>query len=191
MFTKVFAATIGVLYAVTVWLVVWGSIGVIVWKAEEAQAAAPKGSHFCGFWTVKTWYEDDEWRVFGVGITHGELPCHQAVTLMRRFYSRHRGPAHYTKRRYHDIADAYWIVDGWKCAEGAGGGGCSRGRAQIAAEFVATPEEELALEEWWGAIPAIGTKAPPAEEARLQAEEAQLPPEQTAPEPGKGAPPVP
>jgi hypothetical protein len=59
-------------------------------------------------------------------LSQGRVTCTEAREILHRFHTS-RGKTHYSDPRYHDAADEYWIVDGWKCQSGTDyGSGCER-----------------------------------------------------------------
>jgi hypothetical protein len=84
-----------------------------------------------------------------VAVYKGNASCAEARKVIHALYGGHRGRPYCEHTdsscrdgRPEDLANTYWIVDGWKCGVGAGGGGCSRGtRNQISGTFVETAEE--------------------------------------------------
>jgi hypothetical protein len=58
---------------------------------------------------------------FRVSIKRGRVTCHTARKVLRRFLSGH-GKQHGDGT----TANTYWQLGHWRCAHGAGGGGCIR-----------------------------------------------------------------
>jgi hypothetical protein len=78
-----------------------------------------------------------------VTIPEGHASCAEARRIMHKLYTGndrgHGYGEHHNPSR--DLAETYWLIDGWKCQVGAGGGGCTSGpRNEISGNFV--PEEE-------------------------------------------------
>jgi hypothetical protein len=75
-----------------------------------------------------------------VEVPKGHASCSEARRVLRKLYtSDQRGRAHGTHHNPpRDLSETYWLVDGWKCVVGAGGGGCTRGRTnQISGQWQA------------------------------------------------------
>ena len=75
-----------------------------------------------------------------VEVSKGHASCSEARRVLRKLYtSNQRGRAHGTHHNPpRDLSETYWLVDGWKCVVGAGGGGCARGRTnQISGQWQA------------------------------------------------------
>jgi hypothetical protein len=75
-----------------------------------------------------------------VEVPKGHASCSEARRVLRKLYtSNQRGRAHGMHHNPpRDLSETYWLVDGWKCVVGAGGGGCTRGRTnQISGQWQA------------------------------------------------------
>ena len=90
---------------------------------------------------------------FQVEVDRGSVPCAQAKAIMKAVYDKpnraycyRTGPEECPNGRPSDLANTEYHLSGWRCATGAGGGGCSKGGKQISGEFVETTAEKRALE---------------------------------------------
>jgi hypothetical protein len=75
-----------------------------------------------------------------VEVSKGRASCSETRRVLRKLYtSNQRGRAHGTHHNPpRDLSETYWLVDGWKCVVGAGGGSCARGRTnQITGQWQA------------------------------------------------------
>jgi hypothetical protein len=69
---------------------------------------------------------------YRVKVARGHVRCHRARHVLHDFFNGRgtmHGPANGPAYKQ------WWAVDGWRCGYGAGGGGCSRGRKLIIAEW--------------------------------------------------------
>ena len=82
-----------------------------------------------------------------MAVPRGNAPCSEARRVLRRFYTGGEGIHAYGEHHNppRDLAETYWIIEGWKCGTGAGAVGCLRGpRNMIEGRWLS----EVGWEEW-------------------------------------------
>jgi hypothetical protein len=102
-------------------------------STAEASTEQPSSSSACGTISLP----QAESRPLKVTVVKGEVSCPEARRVLQALYVGNRGRPHCDQGgEVCDRASTYYVIDGWKCGTGAGGGGCSKGNQnQVEGDF--------------------------------------------------------